>query len=108
MPWCDFGEQVKEVRQLKCGDSNLLLCYKHYLEQIEFRKYANKDLDKVTGVEKLSMQTARLWFEVTFDENITDAESLSNAFETLLETAMSTPGILDEYGNPEIGTIWVL
>lgn len=53
------------------------------------------------------MQTARLWFEVTFDENITDAESLSNAFETLLETAMSTPGILDEYGNPEISRILV-
>lgn len=45
MPWCDFGEQVKEVRQLKCGDSNLLLCYKHYLEEIEFRKDVNKDLD---------------------------------------------------------------
>jgi hypothetical protein len=45
MPWCDFGEKVKEVRQLKCGDSNLLLCYKHYLEEIEFRKDANKHLD---------------------------------------------------------------
>ena len=53
------------------------------------------------------MQTARLWFDVEFDENITDAESLSNAFEILLETAMSTPGILDEYGNPEVGRIWV-
>ena len=53
------------------------------------------------------MQTARLWFDVEFDENITDAESLSNAFETLLETAMSTPGILDEYGNPEISRILV-
>jgi len=45
MPRCDFGEQVKEVRQLKCGDSNLLLCYKHYWEEIEFRKDANKHLD---------------------------------------------------------------
>jgi hypothetical protein len=60
------------------------------------------------------MQTARPWtarcklvFEVTFDEDVTDAESLSNAFETLLETAMSTPGILDEYGNPEISRILV-
>jgi hypothetical protein len=45
MSWCDYGEQVKEVRKLKCGDSNLLLCHKHYLEEIEFRKDENKDLD---------------------------------------------------------------
>lgn len=41
--------------------------------------------------------------EVTYDAQVTDPEGLCNAFDKLLETAMSTPGILDEYGNPKVG-----
>lgn len=32
-----------------------------------------------------------------------DADSLGYAIDALLETALSTPGILDEYGSPTIG-----
>lgn len=53
-------------------------------------------------------QTEVLQLEVTFDANVTDAESLCSALDQLLETAMSTPGILDEYGNPEVGAFSVL
>lgn len=32
-----------------------------------------------------------------------DEDTIGNAVDTLLETATSTPGILDDLGNPEIG-----
>jgi hypothetical protein len=41
--------------------------------------------------------------EVDFDPEVTDDEGLSNGLDTLLETAMSTPDILDDYGNPDVG-----
>jgi len=37
---------------------------------------------------------------VSYDPEITDPESLASACDTLLETALSTPGILSEYGDP--------
>ena len=40
--------------------------------------------------------------ETAFDPDITDAESLASALDTLMDTAKSTPGILDEYGDPEV------
>lgn len=49
------------------------------------------------------LKTCRLMIEITYDDDTTDADSLAEAFDKLLETACSTPGILDEYGNPEIG-----
>jgi hypothetical protein len=36
-----------------------------------------------------------------------DAESLACAMDRLLETALSTPGILSEYGNPRVGEFYV-
>ncbi len=48
-----------------------------------------------------------LCIPVEFDRDATDPEALACAFDRLLETAMSTPGILDEYGNPTIGLIYL-
>jgi len=48
-----------------------------------------------------------LSFSVYYDPDVTDPEALGYAFDRLLETAMSTPGILDEYGNPTIGTTFL-
>jgi hypothetical protein len=45
-------------------------------------------------------KTTLLVIEVEYDDEVTDAESVAAAADTLLETALSTPGILDEYGNP--------
>ena len=51
---------------------------------------------------------ARLYLGVEFDENKTDAESVATALDRVLETGMSTPGVLDEYGNPSAGEFFVL
>jgi hypothetical protein len=51
----------------------------------------------------MAMRTVNMNIDVTFDDAVTDAESVSNALDTLLETAMSTPDILDEYGEVSVG-----
>ena len=53
-------------------------------------------------------QTCTLKVDVTYDPDLTDAESLASALDILMETALSTPDILDDYGNPQIGDFWVL
>ena len=50
-------------------------------------------------VEKEDPSQAMLEIEVRFDPARTDAESIASAFDQLLETAMSTPGILEDYGS---------
>ena len=49
----------------------------------------------------------KLFIEVEFDGNQTDAESLAAAADMLLQTALSTPGLLDEYGNPQFGEFFI-
>jgi hypothetical protein len=44
-----------------------------------------------------------LHLDVTYDPMVTDAASVAVAVDRLLETALSTPDILDEYGSPHIG-----
>ena len=52
-------------------------------------------------------RTCTLTVKVTYDPKITDPESLASALDTLMETALSTPAILDEYGNPQVGEFLV-
>lgn len=40
---------------------------------------------------------------VRYDPKVTDPESLASALDRLMETALSTPGLLDEYGKPNVG-----
>jgi len=47
-------------------------------------------------------QLARIVVPIEYDDEVTDVESLATAVDILLETATSTPGILDDYGNPVI------
>jgi hypothetical protein len=49
----------------------------------------------------------QLTLEVQYDPDVTDPEGLAVALDRLLETACSTPGILDEYGNPMLGEFLV-
>jgi hypothetical protein len=49
----------------------------------------------------------KLTLVVEYDPELTDGESVAAAMDTLLETAMSTPGILDEYGPVEVGAFEV-
>ena len=53
------------------------------------------------------MEKATLTLDITYDPNITDADSVAVALDKLMETALSTPDILDEYGSPEIGAFYV-
>jgi hypothetical protein len=44
----------------------------------------------------------RLCVDVLYDPQKTNPEEICDALDTLLSIATSTPGILDEYGDPEI------
>lgn len=50
--------------------------------------------------------TTTLYFELTYNPAVTDPEALAAAFDQLLETALSTPDILSEYGSVEIGPVY--
>lgn len=52
------------------------------------------------------MTTVKFYIEVEFDDNVTDAETIAEALDTLMYTAMSTPGVLDDYGSVEIGLFY--
>lgn len=54
----------------------------------------------------MSQQTCTLSVKVDFDDSQTDPESLASAMDTLMKTALSTPGILDEYGDPRSVGSW--
>ena len=48
-----------------------------------------------------------LTLEIEYDPTKTDPEGLASAFDRLLETALSTPGIMEEYGDPKAGEFLV-
>jgi len=48
-----------------------------------------------------------LTLEVDYDPSVTDPEGLAAAMDRLLETALSTRGILSEYGDPVFGEFLV-
>ena len=48
-----------------------------------------------------------LTVEIEYDPASTDPEGLACAMDRLLETALSTPEILDEYNNPTIGEFFI-
>jgi hypothetical protein len=54
------------------------------------------------------MKTATLQLTVMYDESITDGESIASAADLLLRNALSTPDILEEYGNPTFSEFDVL
>lgn len=51
----------------------------------------------------MSRDICRLSVDVRYDRRVTDPDSLAVAMDVLLRTAVSTPGILDEHGDPEAG-----
>lgn len=54
------------------------------------------------------MAKTTLTLQVNYDPEVTDPESLASALDTLMETVTSTPGILEEYGDPEVGPFYPL
>ena len=53
------------------------------------------------------MATTIFTIEVSFNDEVTDAESVAGAADMLLETALSTPEVLDDYGNPSFGAFMI-
>ena len=49
------------------------------------------------------MAKAKFVVEVEYDAKKTDPDSLAEALDRLMETALSTPDILEDYGNPRVG-----
>jgi hypothetical protein len=49
------------------------------------------------------MAKCKLMLEVEYNRDRTDSEALAEAFDRLLGTALTTPGILDEYGEVDVG-----
>lgn len=43
---------------------------------------------------------------VNYDPELTDADSIAAALDTLMETALDTPDVLDEVGNPAVGAFY--
>jgi hypothetical protein len=48
-----------------------------------------------------------LTVEIDYDSEMTDPESLACAMDQLMETILSTPGILSEYGEPTVGEFFI-
>jgi|TARA_R110002051_G_scaffold324070_2_gene419902 hypothetical protein len=59
------------------------------------------------SIEKDDPNQATLEIEINFDSTRTDAESIAVAFDQLLETVMSTPGILEDYGSVIVDAFYV-
>lgn len=53
------------------------------------------------------MAATTLNVDIEYDPDVTDPESLACAMDRLIETILSTPGILDEYGNPRVEPFFV-
>jgi len=53
------------------------------------------------------MANTTLTVGIEYDPDVTDPEGLAVAMDRLLELALSTPGILDDYSNPHIGEFFV-
>ena len=56
---------------------------------------------------KMKTQKTTLTVEIEYNPRKTDPEGLACAMDRLLETALSTPDIMDEYGNPTVGEFFV-
>ena len=52
-------------------------------------------------------KTTTLTVDIEYDPRKTDPEGLASAMDRLLETALSTPDIMEEYGNPTIREFFV-
>jgi hypothetical protein len=53
------------------------------------------------------MAKTTLTVEIEYDPDLTHPDGLASAMDRLLETALSTPGIMEEYGDPRFGEFFV-
>ena len=53
------------------------------------------------------MAKTTLIVDIEYNPELTDPEGLASAMDRLIETALSTPGIMEEYGNPRVDEFFV-
>jgi hypothetical protein len=53
------------------------------------------------------MAKTTLTIDITYDPEVTHPEGLASAMDRLLETALSIPQVMDEYGPPKFGEFFV-
>jgi hypothetical protein len=53
------------------------------------------------------MAKTTLTLDIEYDDEVTDPEALASAADRLLETVLSTPGIVEEYGDPRFSEFYV-
>ncbi len=58
--------------------------------------------------QKKPMAKTTLTVDVEYDDQVTDPESIASAADRLMETVLSTPGIMEEYADPRFGEFFVL
>jgi hypothetical protein len=54
------------------------------------------------------MAKTTLTVDVEYDNHVTDPEAIASAADRLMETVLSTPGIMGEYGDPHFGEFFVM
>ena len=53
------------------------------------------------------MAKTTLTLDIEYDPELTHPDGLASAMDRLMETALSTPGIMEEYGDPRVGEFFV-
>jgi hypothetical protein len=57
--------------------------------------------------ERDGKKIGRLYIDVEYDPKVTDLESVADALDRVMDTALSTYGLLEEYGNPRPQAFYV-
>ena len=55
----------------------------------------------------MSKRSCTLTLHVTYDDKLTDEDTVAEALNQLLQTAVSTPGVLDHCGEPDVGELYI-
>ena len=53
------------------------------------------------------MAKTTLTLDIEYDPELTHPDGLASAMDRLMETALSTPGIMEEYADPRMGEFFV-
>ena len=84
-------------------DQQLASCGFNWLTGQEAQRVLREACKRPTiPMQKKPMAKTTLTVDVEYDDQVTDPEALASAADRLMETVLSTPGIMEEYGEPAI------
>ena len=96
-----FDNKLEDILARHTGDGLLYIPGVYELVKEEFNNEVLQELEREREPEPVAKTI--LTIEVEYDPRVTDPESLAIAADHLLETALSTHGIVEEYGEPRFG-----